>query len=53
MLAMSGDVGSVSRHFDLSYSAHLYGSIGMTADFSVVSPFYFEALPRAVTGNNS
>jgi len=28
-----GGVGSTSRRFDSSYSANVYGSIGMTADF--------------------
>jgi hypothetical protein len=52
MQAVSGDVGSASRRFDSSYSANVYGSIGMTADFFVAYPICFEALSRAVTGTN-
>jgi hypothetical protein len=52
MQAVLGDVGSASRRFDSSYPADVYGSIGMTADFSVAYPICFEALSRAVTGTN-
>jgi hypothetical protein len=52
MQIMSGDGESASRHFDSSSSTNLWGTVGMTADFSVAGRFCLKALPN-VKGNKS
>jgi hypothetical protein len=47
MATMSGDVGSTSRRFDSSSSAHLCGSLAMPADSSVAAAVYFEGLSKS------
>jgi hypothetical protein len=49
---MSGDGESAFRHFDSSSSTDVWGSVGMTADFSAAGRFCLKALPN-VKGNKS